>query len=137
MHSVAHLKTIPRTVGKEPTYQFSPRYALLAFGSRATFRVWLAFDGDTLYVDWNGNGDLTEPGKHLKASRWPFDEGPIRVVQYEIDSLHDPGTGTRYTNVVIQQEILKPGFTPQEQGGEGDICPGSKGGGPGHCHAFL
>src|SRR5262249_44609899 len=29
----------------------------------AKFRVWLVIDGDTLYVDHNGNGDLTEPGE--------------------------------------------------------------------------
>src|SRR5262249_28662373 len=28
-------------------------------------RVWLVKDGDTLYVDRNGNGDLTDPGEKI------------------------------------------------------------------------
>ena len=39
----------------------------------AQTRVWIVQDGDTLYVDRNGNGDLTEPGEvtltpHLKLT---------------------------------------------------------------------
>ncbi len=32
---------------------------------------WLVRDGDTLYVDRNGNGDLTEPGEKVAAEKWP------------------------------------------------------------------
>src|SRR5262249_35481831 len=45
----------------------SPRYALLVFGPEARDRVWLVHDGDTLYVDRNGNGDLTEFGEKVAA----------------------------------------------------------------------
>ena len=37
-----------------------PGYCLLAFGPKADFRVWLILDGEKLYVDRNGNGDLTD-----------------------------------------------------------------------------
>jgi len=57
------LSKVDRTVKKEPTYKGKPRYCLLAFGQDAKYRVWLVLDGDTLYVDRNGNGDLTEPGE--------------------------------------------------------------------------
>ena len=43
----------------------NPQYCLLAFGPEAKVRVWLVVDGDVLYVDRNGNGDLTEPGKRI------------------------------------------------------------------------
>ena len=43
------------------------RYCLLVFGPDAAKRVWLAHDGDRLYVDRNGNGDLTEPGETVTA----------------------------------------------------------------------
>src|SRR5262249_23919582 len=60
------LTKIDRTVGKEPAYQTkSPRYCLLVFGPEAKARVWLVLDGDTLYVDRNGNGDLTEEGESV------------------------------------------------------------------------
>lgn len=59
-----------RTIRKEPAYKTkSPRYALLAFGPEGRDRVWLVQDGDALYVDRNGNGDLTEPGEKVAAEK--------------------------------------------------------------------
>ncbi len=57
----------PRPI-KEPQYQFKPRYALAVFGPAEHTRVWLVLDGHTLYVDRNGNGDLTEPGNRLQPA---------------------------------------------------------------------
>ena len=55
---------------KEPAYKSkSPKYALLRFGPEGKDRVWLVLDGDTLYVDRNGNGDLTEPGEKVAAEK--------------------------------------------------------------------
>ena len=54
---------------KEPKYQHEPKYALLAFGPQRAHRVWLVLDGATLYVDRNGNGDLTEPGERLQPNK--------------------------------------------------------------------
>lgn len=63
----ADLKSVKRTIAREPVYQTkSPRYGLLVFGPEAKFRFWLIRDGENLYVDRNGNGDLTEPGKRVK-----------------------------------------------------------------------
>jgi hypothetical protein len=61
----ADLTRIDRTIGKEPKYTTRPCYALLVFGPKAEKRVWLAVDGNVLYVDRNGNGDLTEPGERV------------------------------------------------------------------------
>src|SRR5712691_5453517 len=59
---------VERTLRKEPAYQTkTPKYGLLVFGPEAAQRVWLVHDGDTLYADRNGNGDLTEPGEKIKA----------------------------------------------------------------------
>ncbi|MCC6417335.1 MAG: hypothetical protein IT429_03710 [Gemmataceae bacterium] len=61
------LKKIDRRIGKEPAYTSkTPRYCLLVFGQEAKARVWVVLDGDTLYVDRNGNGDLTEEGEKVK-----------------------------------------------------------------------
>lgn len=81
---------IDRTIGKEPVYQTAdPRYCLLAFGPAGSHRVWLVLDGDTLYVDRNGNGDLTNPGEKVAAETKPgldpvedgysFDAGELTV----------------------------------------------------------
>ncbi len=63
------LAAISRTIAKEPAYQTkAPRYGLLVFGPQAKYRVWLVHDGDVLYVDRNGNGNLTEPGERVAAT---------------------------------------------------------------------
>jgi hypothetical protein len=70
----ADLSTIDRTIRKEPVYKTkSPKYCLLVFGPQATTRVWLVQDGDTLYIDRNGNGDLTEPGERITAKEGAAD----------------------------------------------------------------
>lgn len=63
----ADLTKIERTIAKEPKYQGKPKYCLLVFGPEAKFRVWLVLDGAVLYVDRNGNGDLTETDKRVPA----------------------------------------------------------------------
>jgi hypothetical protein len=65
----ADLAAIDHTIAKEPAYKGKPRYCLLVFGPQAEHRVWLALDGGTLYVDRNGNGDLTEPGEQVAAEQ--------------------------------------------------------------------
>lgn len=81
---------VDRTIGKEPVYQTkSPKYGLLMFGPEGKDRVWLVLDGDTLYVDRKGNGDLTEPGNKVLAEKKPrhapqeygyrFDVGEVKV----------------------------------------------------------
>src|SRR6266852_116985 len=66
------LTKIDRSISKEPTYQTkTPKYCLLVFGPEAKYRIWLVLDGDTLYVDRNGNGDLTEPRDKVVADNKP------------------------------------------------------------------
>ena len=58
-----YLSTIDRTIKKEPQYVKQPKYALVAFGPKAEFKVWVVIDGDVIYIDRDGNGDLTEKGE--------------------------------------------------------------------------
>ena len=62
----ADLAAVDRALTKEPKYQSAPRYCLLVFGPEAKTRVWLVVDGDTLYVDRNGDGDLTAETKRVR-----------------------------------------------------------------------
>ena len=72
------LAKIDRSIRKEPVYQSNdPKYCLLAFGPEATVRVWLVLDGDVLYVDRNGNGDLTEPDERIEP-RYAMHNAPER-----------------------------------------------------------
>lgn len=69
------LKKIDRRIDRLPELTSSqPAYCLLVFGPQAATRVWLVRDGDVLYVDRNGNGDLTEPGERVEAD--PHDHQP-------------------------------------------------------------
>jgi hypothetical protein len=63
--TAADLSKIDRSLVKEPSYKGKQGYCLLVFGADAKTRVWLVKDGDTLYLDRNGNGDLTEDGERL------------------------------------------------------------------------
>jgi hypothetical protein len=88
----ADLTRIDRSIAKEPLYKTkTPEYCLLVFGPEAKTRVWLVRDGDALYVDRNGNGDLTEPGEKVAAHArysvpeenvYTFQAGDIRVGQH-------------------------------------------------------
>lgn len=59
------LAGLDRTIAKEPRYATLPRYCLLAVGEDVATRIWLAFDGDALFVDADGDGDLTEPAERF------------------------------------------------------------------------
>src|SRR5439155_8913144 len=82
------LAKIDRTILKEPAYKSkSVKYCLLVFGPEAKTRVWLVLDGDTLYVDRNGNGDLTEEGERVAAKSDRFRrEGDMT---FEVGDLRD------------------------------------------------
>src|SRR6266478_6927907 len=55
-----------RTIAKEPAYRSkAPKYCLVVFGPEAKTRVWLVLDGDVLYADRNGDGDLTAKDERL------------------------------------------------------------------------
>lgn len=67
--AAADLTTIERKIVKEPAYRSKPKYCLLVLGPEAKTRVWLVQDGNTLYVDRNGNGDLTEANEKVSAEK--------------------------------------------------------------------
>jgi hypothetical protein len=63
----ADLSKIDRTLSKEPSYKGKPKYCLLVFGPESKTRVWLVVDGNILYVDRNGDGDLTEKNERIEG----------------------------------------------------------------------
>src|SRR3954451_14165960 len=79
----ADLEKLDRTIRREPAYDGKPKYCLLAFGPEAKTRVWLVLDGETLYVDRNGNGDLTEDGERLEPKKEDWQNpGQSRIFKY-------------------------------------------------------
>jgi hypothetical protein len=66
----AALRNIDRSLPRQPVYRSrTPKYCLLAFGPRAKHRVWLVLDGQVLYVDRQGRGDLTARENRVPFSR--------------------------------------------------------------------
>lgn len=70
------LQDIDRTITRQPAYRTGPpKYCLLVFGTSAQTRVWLVLDGDDLFIDRNGNLDLTETGEMVKGQQRPERKG--------------------------------------------------------------
>ena len=93
-----HLKKIARTIAKEPVYKKAPLYCLLVLGTAPKMRVWVVIDGDVLYVDLNGNGDLTDKGKAFRLSER---EGYRFSPQCKVGDLVDSHTQTKHTDFFV------------------------------------
>ena len=91
-----------RTLIKEPMYQSTPKYSLIALGNSGDVKVWMVEDGKRLFVDKNANGDLTDDGppiepsnvRDIGANRWDFD--------YLLDVI-TPTNGSRHTSFVLRR----------------------------------
>jgi hypothetical protein len=98
----ADLLKVERKIAREPAYQSkAPKYCLLVFGPEAKTRVWLVQDGDVLYVDRNGNGELTEEGKRVKLEQQgdgfrTFKAGDVRA------------DGLTHTGLIVTQMKASP-----------------------------
>jgi len=90
------LTKIDRTIRKEPVYRTKPRYALLVFGPKAETRMWLVIDGKTLYVDRNGNGDLTEEGEQVSAEK-------IDRLEFRVGGLFEADGKTKHSTLTVSQ----------------------------------
>jgi hypothetical protein len=83
----ADLTKVDRTISKEPAYASKqPKYCLLVFGREAKTRVWLVVDGDYLYVDRNGSGDLTEPNKRVRFSEFKVPSWVAFAEERDVDA---------------------------------------------------
>jgi hypothetical protein len=93
------LTKIDRTIAKEPAYKSKPKYCLVVFGPEAKMRVWLVLDGDVLYVDRNGNGDLTEGGESLVAA--PITGHHTKGRVWKVGDLAAPGGKVIYKGLTV------------------------------------
>jgi hypothetical protein len=109
----ADLTQIERRIGKEPAYQTrSPAYCLLAFGPGAKARVWLVYDdaAGLLYLDRNGDGNLTDHGEVVKASSQKtstFDDLRVKAVRFEVGRLREPGGQAEHANVLVEMQVFR------------------------------
>jgi hypothetical protein len=98
------LTSVNRTLAREPAYQSCPQYCLLLVGPEGKTHIWLILDGEKLYVDRNGNGDLTEPGEVFLSPDQAFTVGDIT----------EAAGGARHTNFRVG---MVPEVKPLKQPG--------------------
>jgi hypothetical protein len=99
----ADLAKLDRTIKKEPAYKGKPAYCLLVFGPEAKNRVWLVLDGNTLYVDRNGNGDLTEEGERIAAPAFRPGANPFCTRERSVRAGSVSFGGLTHTDLVVSQ----------------------------------
>jgi hypothetical protein len=97
------LTEVDRAIKREPAYQSKPKYCLLVFGPQARHRVWLVVDGDMLYVDKNGNGDLTEEGERIKVPPFKASTHPAHAWERSIEVGDLAVGGLTHTALVVSQ----------------------------------
>ncbi len=95
--TAADLTKVDRSINKEPAYQSkSPRYCLLVIGPEAKTRIWLVLDGDVLYIDRNGNGDLTDKGERVEKQKG-------KLSQFMAGDVLDADGKTKHTAFMVMQ----------------------------------
>jgi hypothetical protein len=115
--NAADLTTIDRRLTKEPAYQAKPKYCLLVFGPEAKTKVWLVIDGDTLYVDRNRNGDLTEKDERLELPKYKKEgdsSSPLIAGQREAKAGNIQDGRFLHTDLEITQARLNLDYKPTD-----------------------
>jgi hypothetical protein len=98
------LSKIDRRIVKEPAYQTkTPKYCLLVFGPEAKHRVWLVMDGDRLYVDKSGTGDLTDESGWVKAPAFEASSHPAHERERSIAVGDVTIDGLTHTELTVSQ----------------------------------
>jgi hypothetical protein len=104
----ADLTKVDRSLKKEPAYESkSPKYCLLVIGPEARTRAWLVLDGDTLYVDRNGNGDLTDAGERVEGAIAQNESK--KVADFNAGEVLDADGKTKHGEVKVKLLALKNG----------------------------
>jgi hypothetical protein len=97
------LSGVDRSLVQPPGLR-NPGYCLLVFGKREVkTRVWLVEDGDTLYVDRDGSGNLTGPAKAIRAVARDGDtpSSPYREWTYPVGDLTPDGGREKHTHMQV------------------------------------
>ena len=104
---------IDRRIKAEPVYKSkSPKYGLLLFGREAKVRVWVVLDGGTVYLDRNGDGDLTGTNERFasfadcKEIEIADPDGKTRYLITRISDYHEKEAAK--THLMVNVDIKGP-----------------------------
>ena len=70
-------------------------------GPEARTRIWLVLDGTTLYVDRNGNGDLTEDGEKVSGTKGDQAIVEEAVYTFAVGELRDGDRRHRNVTLIV------------------------------------
>jgi hypothetical protein len=76
---------LDRRIAKEPSYRAKPLYGLALLGPDGQTRVWMALDGERLYIDRNCNGDLTDDGPPAELKDKNSDPASFEILDVSPD----------------------------------------------------
>jgi hypothetical protein len=76
---------VDRRIAREPAYRDKPLYGLALLGPDGKARVWMALDGERLYVDRNCNGDLTDDGPPAELKDKASDPAGFEIIDVSPD----------------------------------------------------
>ena len=100
--ALEHARNAPT---KEPSYSASPRYGMITFdGAKA--KVWFVVDGTKLYIDRNGDGDLTNDGPPIESKKLDYLKQPH--VFFEWDSMSPARTKAKVTENSLLFYLVGP-----------------------------
>jgi hypothetical protein len=106
----ADLSKIDRKIAVAPKFTAERQfYALLVLGPEATTKVWFVADGDDLFVDRNGNGDLTDDGAPLRAKTSSQGSFIPLSRSWKLDQL---AVSPRYSSIEVSVHFLNPSWRP-------------------------
>jgi hypothetical protein len=97
------LTKVEHRLAKEPIYQGKPGYLLLVFGPEARDKAWLVLDGEMIYVDRQGTGDLTAPECKVKGEADTYYERIFKAGDFKIG-------GMRYGDLQVLVTSVKRGI---------------------------
>lgn len=109
----ADLSKIERAIRKEPAYKGKPRYCLLVFGPEAKQKVWMVVDDAHLYVDRDGDGDLTAPAERVVPPPFTPDADTPYVERRDITA--GDVLGGKHTALEVQQVRFVPNYVPKSR----------------------
>jgi len=111
----ADFSKVDRKIAKEPKYLANPLYGLIVFDPDGKSKVWFVLDRsspemkehDILYLDRNGNSDLTEPGERIVTA---FNDGG--TVVHEAGSVKLSEKGPEHTHFRLYASMAQRGVAP-------------------------
>lgn len=114
--AMAELEAARRPPATEPKYMGIPRYLLLAFGRPIHRTAWCVLDGETLYVDRDGDGALDAAKEKLAPRREKLEKHFVaEQLTYAVGALPATKDSPAYPKLEIVAHTWNLAYEPSEE----------------------